>query len=119
NEPMEWVFSVANGRYAVPYSVLTVALSQEIELLSFEPSRGSCVNMDQQIDCEIGTLEANEVFTVMLRVAVSTSTDVSVGTWFTSPADLETGNNSAQLVFEIDGPGDIAFSKVPGAFSAT
>lgn len=119
DEPMEWVFSVANGRYAMPDGLLAFELSPEIEILSFEPSRGSCVNLDQRIDCEIGTLEANEVFTVTLGVAVRASTDVSVGAWFSSPADLDAGNNGALLSFEIDGPGDIAFSSVPGAVSAT
>lgn len=119
NETEEWVFSVENGRYALPDSSLELEYGLNVVLESISASRGTCTLESYRVRCSIGTLEPNEVFSVTMRASVTSGTSTFIYSQFSSPADIDFLNNRSQVYISVDEPGDVALAPVPSNLRGT
>ena len=98
-------FSVANGRYAMAQSMVTIDLGPTIVIATLTPSAGTCSQAGSRVECLLGTLPANSTATVLVR-GYWTDAFGGMTAAFSSPYDVDGSNNRPDFTFTVDHPGD-------------
>ena len=117
--PIDLVFTVSTGKYAVPDVRLNFTWFSAVSQFSVGAPGTTCGIIANSFSCEWISLPANSSVPVTVRLQPSERSTVSLSAQLQSPADVDFYNNHGFVSFPIVVPGDVSVTLTSPAITLT